>query len=107
LAILVRFWRVRISFLAVIKSRKPKGKFAYVYMYMERSDRAHTDADSYFVPRLNNLGTRPQEWSSQGTVNLTDCAQCMRMSSMNVGLDYDSMVMLTCKLLLFLPQLRL
>jgi len=53
------------------------------------------------VPRLNNLGTKPQEQSSLGTVSLTDCVQCMRMSSINVGLDhYDSMVMLTCKLLL-------
>jgi len=57
---------------------------------------------SLIVPRLNNLGTRPQEWSSLGTVNLTDRAQCMRMSSIDVGLDYDSMVMLTCTVYLFL-----
>ena len=50
------------------------------------------------VPRLNNLGTRPQEQSSLETVSLTDRAQCMRMSSIDVGLHYDSMVMLTCKL---------
>ena len=31
--------------------------------------------------------------------NLTDRAQCMRMSSIDMGLDYDSTVMLTCKLL--------
>ena len=46
------------------------------------------------------LGTRPQERSSLEMVSLTDSAQCMRMSSINVGLDYDSTVMLTCKLLL-------
>ena len=50
------------------------------------------------VPRLNNLGMRPQELSSLGTVSLTDCVQCMQMSSINVDLVYDSMVMLTCKL---------
>ena len=49
--------------------------------------------------RVNSLGTRPQERSSLGTVNLTDRVQCMQMSSIDVGLDYDSMVMLTCKLL--------
>ena len=46
------------------------------------------------VPRLNNLGTRPQERSI-----LCSRAQCMRMSSIDMGLDYDSTVMLTCKLL--------
>jgi len=46
------------------------------------------------------MGMRPQEWSSLGMVSLTDCAQCMQMSSFNVGLDYNSTVMLTCKLLL-------
>jgi len=46
------------------------------------------------VPRLNNLGTRPQERSSP-----TDRAQCMQMSSIDMGLGYDTMVMLTCKLL--------
>ena len=50
------------------------------------------------VPRLNNLGMRPQERSSLGTVSLTG-AQCMRLSSIDMGLDYDSTVMLTCKLL--------
>ena len=54
---------------------------------------------SYARPRLNNLGTRPQEWSRLGTASPTDCAQCMRMSSIDMGLDYNSMVMLTCKLL--------
>jgi len=43
---------------------------------------------------------RSQEQSSLGTVSLADCVQCMRMSSINVGLDYDNTVMLTCKLLL-------
>ena len=43
------------------------------------------------VPGLNNLETRPQERSS--------CAQCMQISSIDMGLDYDSTVMLTCKLL--------
>ena len=52
------------------------------------------------VPRLNNLGTRPQERSSLGTVSLTDRARCMRMSSISMGLDYNSTVMLTGKLLL-------
>ena len=52
-----------------------------------------------YIPRLNNLGTRPQERSSLGTASLTDCAQCMRMSSIDMGLDYDNTVMLTCKLL--------
>jgi len=35
-------------------------------------------------------------------VSLTDRAQCMRMSSIDIymGLDYNSAVMLTCKLLL-------
>ena len=52
------------------------------------------------IPRLNNLVTRPQEQSSLGMMSLTDNAQCMRMSSINnMDLDYDSMVMLTCKLL--------
>ena len=39
---------------------------------------------------------RPQERSSLGTVSLTDCTQCMQMST---RADYDSTVMLTCKLL--------
>ena len=43
---------------------------------------------------------RPRERSSLGTVSLTDHVQCMQMSSIKVGLDYDSTVMLTCKLLL-------
>ena len=56
------------------------------------------------MPRLDNLGTRPQERStlgmvSLGTVSRTDCAQCMRISSIDMGLHYDSMVKLTCKLL--------
>jgi len=42
------------------------------------------------VPRLNNLGMRPQERSSLGAVSLTDRAQCMQMSSIDMGLDYDS-----------------
>ena len=50
------------------------------------------------VPRLNNLGTRPQERSI-----LCSRAQCMRMSSIDMGLDYDSTVMLTCKLLFVCP----
>ena len=29
-------------------------------------------------------------------VSLTDCAQCMQMSSIDMGLDYDSTVTLTC-----------
>ena len=52
------------------------------------------------VPRLNNLETRPQERSSLGMVSLTDGVQCMRMSTIDVGLDYNSIVKLTCKLLL-------
>jgi len=44
------------------------------------------------------MGMRPQERSSRGTVRL-DRAQCMRSSSIDMGLDYDSTVMLTCKLL--------
>ena len=51
------------------------------------------------IPRLNNLVMRPQEQSSLGTVGLTVRAQCMRMTSIDMGLDYDSMVMLTCNLL--------
>jgi len=43
------------------------------------------------VPGLNNLETRPQERSSR--------AQCVQISSIDMGLDYDSTVMLTCKLL--------
>ena len=43
---------------------------------------------------------RPQEWSSLGTLSVTDCAQCIPMNSIDEGLDYDSRVMLTCKLLL-------
>ena len=54
--------------------------------------------DSYIVPKLNNLGLRPQERSSLGMVRLTDRAQCMQMSSIGMCLDYDSTVMLTCKL---------
>ena len=50
------------------------------------------------VPRLNNLGTR-QEMSSLGMVSLKDCAQCMQMSSIDMGLNYDSTVMLTRKVL--------
>ena len=48
------------------------------------------------------MGMRPQEQSSLGTVSLRDCAQCMRMSTraaLIMGLDYDSTVVLTCKLL--------
>ena len=41
----------------------------------------------------------PQEQSSLGTVSLTDHAQCMWMSNIDMGLDYDSTVMLTCMLL--------
>jgi len=37
--------------------------------------------------------------SSLGTVGLTDCEQYMRMSSIDMGIDYDNTVMLTCKLL--------
>jgi len=44
------------------------------------------------------MGMRPQERSSLGTVRL-DRAQCMRSSNIDMGLDYDSTVMLTCKLL--------
>ena len=51
-------------------------------------------------PRLNNLGTRPQERSSLGMASLTDRVQCMRVSTIDVGLDYNSAVKLTCKLLL-------
>ena len=51
------------------------------------------------VPRLNYLGTRPQEQSSLETVNWTDHAQCMQMNSIDMGLYYDSTVTLTCKLL--------
>ena len=51
------------------------------------------------VPRLNDLGTRPQEQSSLETVNWTDHAQCMQMNSIDMGLYYDSTVTLTCKLL--------
>jgi len=39
----------------------------WVYMYMERSDGPRADADSYtHTLRLNNLETRPQEWSGNG-----------------------------------------
>ena len=48
------------------------------------------------VPRLNNLGTRPQERTSLGVVGLTDRAQCMRMSSIDMGLDYDSTIIWSC-----------
>ena len=51
------------------------------------------------VPRLNNLGTRPQEQSSLETMSWTDRAQCMQMNSIDMGLDYNSTVTLTCKLL--------
>jgi len=71
----------------------------WVYMYMERSDGPRADADSYtHTLRLNNLGMRPQE-NGLGMESLTDRAQCMQMSSIDMGLDYDSIVMLTCKLL--------
>ena len=80
------------------RSRK-RGTYTvvWVYIYMERSDGTHADADT-FEPTLNNLGTRPQERSSLGMVSLTDYAQSMQMSSIDKGLDYDRMV-LTCKLL--------
>ena len=51
------------------------------------------------VPRLNNLGTRQEEMSSPGMVSLKDCAQCTQMSSIDMGLNYDSTVMLTRKVL--------
>ena len=37
--------------------------------------------------------------SSLGMVSLKDCAQCMQMSSIDMGLNYDSTVMLTRKVL--------
>ena len=49
---------------------------------------------SLIVPRLNNLGMRPQEWSSLGTVSLTARAQIYANKQINMGLDYDSMVIL-------------
>ena len=54
------------------------------YMYMERSNEI-----VILVLRLNNLGT----------MSLTDHTQIMRMSSIDMGLDYNSTVMLSCKLL--------
>ena len=38
----------------------------YIYMYMERSDGACTDADSYARTPTEQSGTRPQKWSSLG-----------------------------------------
>ena len=80
---------------------RKRAHIVWVYIYMERSDGTHADTDTVVIlePRLNNLGTRPQERSSLGMVSLTDCAQSMQMSSIDKGLDYDRMVMLTCKLL--------
>ena len=52
------------------------------------------------VPRLNNLGMRPQERSSLGTDRSCTVYANERLSSIDMGLDYHSMVMLTCKLLL-------
>jgi len=77
------------------------GHIVWVYIYMERSDGTLADADIVVIlePRLNNLGMRPQERYSLGTVSLTDCAQSMQMSSIDKGLDYERMVTLTCKLL--------
>jgi len=48
------------------------------------------------VPRdqTGRARTRPQERSI-----LCSRAQCMQISSIDMGLDYDSTVMLTCKLL--------
>ena len=45
------------------------------------------DADNYTHTQTNDLGMRPQEQSSLGTVSLTDHAQCMRMNSIDMGLD--------------------
>jgi len=39
---------------------------------LAQSDGARADADTVVIPRLNNLETRPQEWSSLGTVSPTD-----------------------------------
>ena len=47
------------------RSRK-EGHIVWVYIYMERSDGTHADADTVVIlkPRLFSLGTRPQERSS-------------------------------------------
>ena len=48
------------------------------------------------------MGMRPQEWPSLGTVNRDRSCTVYaneRSSSIIVGLDYYSTVMLTCKLL--------
>ena len=69
----------------------------WVYMDMKRR-RVHADADSYTRTQTEQSGNKTTKQSSLGTVSLTDRTQCMRMSSIDMGLDYDSMVMLTCKL---------
>jgi len=60
--------------------------------------RAHADADSYTRTQTIQSGNKTTKQSSLGTVSLTDRAQCFRMSSIDMDLDYDNMVMLTCKL---------
>ena len=48
-----------------------------------------------------SLVPRDQTGRAQMQIATIQCsrAQCMRMSSIDMGLDYDSTVMLTCKLL--------
>jgi len=47
------------------------------------------------------MGMKPQKWSSLGSVGLTDTCTVYanEHSSIDMGLDYDNTVMLTCKLL--------
>ena len=59
----------------------------WVYMYMERSDGAYADADSYTRTQAEQSGNKTKRTSSLGMVSLTDRAKCMRMSSINMGLD--------------------
>ena len=61
-----------------------------------RPEGGHIDADSCTHSQTEQSGNETTR-----TVSLTDCAQGMQMSSidMKLELDYDSTVILTCKLL--------
>jgi len=63
-----------------------------VYKWRDQTRHAQLQIDH------TRTGTRPQERSGLGRVSLTDCAQCMQMTSIDMDLDYDSTVMLSCKL---------
>ena len=50
---------------------------------------------------VNVIGFKQWKTKNENQIATIQCsrAQCMRMSSIDMGLDYDSTVMLTCKLL--------